>query len=95
MFVYELFQSCHKLSFLRGNRTLNSLNSLNSFILNVTCKFHEREYAKENVIAMDETPIWLDMPRSTTANEAGASSVTICAKTKAIHRLQRWEKRCM
>ena len=22
-FVYELFQSCHKLSFLRGNRTLN------------------------------------------------------------------------
>ena len=30
-----------------------------------------------NVIAMDETPIWLDMPSATTVNEAGASSVTI------------------
>ena len=30
-----------------------------------------------NVIAMDETPIWLDMPSATTVNEAGALSVTI------------------
>ena len=55
----------------------NLIDRVISFILNVWRKFHEKEYAKENVIAIDETPIWLDMPSSTTVNEAGASNVTI------------------
>ena len=55
----------------------NLIDRVISFILNVRRKFHEKGYAKENVIAIDETPIWLDMPSSTTVNEAGASSVTI------------------
>ena len=48
-----------------------------SFIPNVRRKFHTKEYAIANVIAMDEKLIWLDMPSATTVNEAGASSVTI------------------
>ena len=31
-----------------------------------------------NVIAMDETPIWLNMQSSTAVNEAGASSAPLC-----------------
>ena len=30
-----------------------------------------------NVITMDETPIWLDMPSSTTVNEAGATGIAV------------------
>jgi len=30
-----------------------------------------------NVIPLDETPIWLDMPSASTVNEAQASSVSI------------------
>ena len=30
-----------------------------------------------NIIAMDETPIWLDMQSATTVNEAGAWSVAV------------------
>ena len=41
-----------------------------SFILNVRRKFHTKQYAMANVIAMDETPIWLDMPSATTVNDA-------------------------
>ena len=48
-----------------------------SFILNVRLKFYTKQYAMANVIAMDETPIWLDMPSASSVNEAGASSVTI------------------
>ena len=55
----------------------NLIDCVISFILNVRCKFHTKQYAMANVIAMDETPIWLDMPSATTVNEAGASSVTI------------------
>lgn len=55
----------------------NLIDYVISFILNVRCKFHTKEYAMANVIAMDETPMWLHMPSSTSVNEAGASSVTI------------------
>ena len=55
----------------------NLIDRVISFILNVRRKFHTKQYAMANVIAMDETPIWLDMPSATTVNEAGASSVTI------------------
>ena len=37
----------------------NLIDRVISFILNVRRKFHEKEYAKEHVIAMDETPICL------------------------------------
>ena len=40
-------------------------------------KFLTKQYAMANVSAMNETPIWLDMPSATTVNEDGASSVTI------------------
>ena len=55
----------------------NLIDRLISFILNLRRKFHTKQYAIANVIAMDEKPIWLDMPSATTVNEAGASSVTI------------------
>ena len=55
----------------------NLIDRVISFILNVRRKFHTKQYAMANVIAMDETPIRLDMPSATTVNEAGASSVTI------------------
>ena len=55
----------------------NLIDRVISFILNVRHKFHTKQHAMANVIAMDETPIWLDMPSATTVNEAGASSVTI------------------
>lgn len=55
----------------------NLIDRVISFILNVRRKFHTKRYAMANIIAMDETPIWLDMPSATTVNEAGASSVTI------------------
>ena len=35
----------------------NLIDCVISFILNVRRKFHEKEYAREHVIAMDETPI--------------------------------------
>ena len=55
----------------------NLIDHVISFILNERCKFHTKQYAMANVIAMDKTPIWLDMPSATTVNETGASSVTI------------------
>ena len=53
----------------------NLIDRVISFILNVRRKFHTKQYAMANVIAMDETR--LDMPSATTVKEAGASSVTI------------------
>ena len=55
----------------------NLIDSVISFILNVRRKFYTKQFAMANVIAIDETPIWLDMPSATTVNEDGASSVTI------------------
>lgn len=55
----------------------NLIDRVISFILGLRRQFHAKNYAAANVIAMDETPIWLDMPGSTTVNEAGATSVTI------------------
>ena len=67
----------HKHTSLAQHDPGNLIDCVISFILNVRCKFHTKQYAMANVIAMDETPIWLDMPSATTVNEAGASSVTI------------------
>ena len=65
----------------------NFINRVISFILNVRRKFHTKEYAMSNIIAMDETPIWLNMPSSATVNEAGASSVTIRSTRHRKHRV--------
>ena len=48
-----------------------------SFNLHVRRKFHTKQHAMANIIAMDETPIWLDMQSATTVNEAGAWSVAV------------------
>lgn len=45
------------------------------FILTVRYKFYAKRYVLANVIAVDETR--LDMPSSTTVNEAGVWIVTI------------------
>ena len=67
----------HKRTSLAQHDPSNLIACVISFILNVRGKFHTKQYAMANVIAMDETSIWLDMPSATTVNETGASSVTI------------------
>ena len=76
------FMNSHRLTlrkrtFLAQHDPGNLIDRVISFILNVRRKFHTKQYAMANVIAMDKEPIWLDMPSDTTLNEAGASSLTI------------------
>ena len=67
----------HKRTSLGQHDPGNNIDGVISFILNVGCKFHTKECAMANVIPLDETPIWLDMPSASTVNEAQASSVSI------------------